>query len=172
MTHRRTLRWIAPLFALIIVSSLAHAPTSARAVSDRPIMAFYYPWWEPSDWSYDRMSDLPAPKYSGGDDEVLKRHIRQADEAGIDALICTWFGPDEERLNKRCRRIMELSQQMGSDLQFAIIPDQSAWAGLKSVDGLASALAVLKRDFFSQPNYLAFQGKPVVFWFYRPRWAA
>ncbi|MBX0329983.1 hypothetical protein K2Z83_20150 [Oscillochloris sp. ZM17-4] len=63
---------------------------------------------------------------------------------------------------------MELSTQMGSDLQFAIIPDQSAWAGLKSVDGLARALGVLQSDFMTKPNYLTFQGKPVVFWFYPP----
>ncbi|NTW01969.1 MAG: hypothetical protein HGA19_11880 [Oscillochloris sp.] len=165
MNHRRTLHWIAPLFALAVLISLASAPAPAHAVSDRPIMAFYYPWWEMSDWSYDRMSDLPAPKYSNGDDETLKRHIQQADNAGIDALICTWFGPDEERLNKRCRRIMELAQEMGSDLQFAVIPDQSAWDSLKSVDGLTRALAVLQSDFMSQSNYLTFQGKPVVFWF-------
>lgn len=168
ITHGRTLRWLVPLFALAALASLAHSPAPARAVSDRPIMAFYYPWWEQSDWSYGRMSDLPAPKYSGGDDETLKRHIQQADGAGIDALICTWYGPEEERLNKRCRRIMELAEGMGSDLQFALIPDQSAWASLKSVDGLASALAVMRRDFYTKANYLTFQGKPVVFWFNPP----
>ncbi|NTV65265.1 MAG: hypothetical protein HGA65_17280 [Oscillochloris sp.] len=169
MTQRRTLHWIAPLlFAATLLLSLVHAPAPARAVSERPIMAFYYPWWEQSDWSYSRMSDLPSPTYSGGDDETLRRHIQQADDAGIDALICTWYGPDEERLNKRCRRIMELSQQMGRDLQFAVIPDQSAWQALKSVDALARALSVLQSDFMSQSNYLTFQGKPVVFWFYPP----
>jgi hypothetical protein len=140
----------------------------ARAAAERPIMAFYYPWWEQSDWSYDRMSDLPAPRYSGGDEEVLKRHIRQADEAGIDALICTWFGPDEDRLNGRCRRLMQLAPAMGSDLQFAIIPDQSAWQSLRSVDALTRAIDVLERDFFGQSNYLRFQGKPALFWFNPP----
>jgi hypothetical protein len=111
------------------------------------------------------MSDLPAPRYSGGDDATIRRHIQQADDAGIDALICTWYGPNEERLNKRCRRLIELAREGGRDLQVAIIPDQSAWGSLKSVDGLAQALDVLKRDFFGQPNYLRFQGKPVVFWF-------
>lgn len=168
MAHRRTLHWIAPLFVLIMIASLAPAPAPARAVSERPIMAFYYPWWETSDWTYAKMSDLPVPQYSGGDDEVLKRHIQQASAAGIDALICTWFGPDEDRLNKRCRRIMDLAQQMGSTLQFAIIPDQSAWDSLKSVESLTRALAVLKSDFMSKSNYLTFQGKPVVFWFYPP----
>ncbi|MBX0326449.1 hypothetical protein K2Z83_01910 [Oscillochloris sp. ZM17-4] len=44
MTHRRTLRWIVPLFIIVAVASLAPAPAPAHAVSDRPIMAFYYPW--------------------------------------------------------------------------------------------------------------------------------
>lgn len=152
----------------VVMSALALTPAPARAVSDRPIMAFYYPWWENSDWSYDRMSDLPAPRYSGGDESVLRRHVQQADDAGIDALICTWYGPDEERLNARCRRLIELAREGGRDLQVAIIPDQSAWGPLKSIDGLARALDVLKRDFFGQPNYLRYQGRPVVFWFNPP----
>ncbi|NWF80658.1 MAG: hypothetical protein HXY37_11500 [Chloroflexi bacterium] len=161
----RQLRWCAPLLALLVVATLVGAPTPARAAAERPIMAFYYPWWEQSDWSYDRMSDLPAPRYSGGDEAVLRRHVQQADDAGIDALVCTWYGPDEERLNKRCRRLIELAREGGRDLQVALIPDQSAWGPLRSVDGLARALTVLQRDFFGQPNYLRYQGRPVVFWF-------
>jgi len=168
MPHRHLLRRLVPLLALLALLPGVGAPGPAHAVSDRPIMAFYYPWWEPSDWSYDRMSDLPAPRYSGGDDATIRRHVQQADDAGIDALICTWYGPDEERLNARCRRLMELARENNRDLQVAIIPDQSAWGPLKSVDGLARALDALKRDFFGQPNYLRFQGKPVVFWFNPP----
>ena len=163
-----SVRRLAPLFALLALVALASLPPAARAVADRPIMAFYYPWWEQSDWSYNRMSDLPAPQYTGGDDATIRRHIQQADDAGLDALICTWYGPDEERLNKRCRRLIELAREGGRDLQVAIIPDQSAWSSLKSVDGLANALSVLKSDFFGQSNYLRYQGKPVVFWFNPP----
>ncbi|NJN68448.1 MAG: hypothetical protein HC884_17915 [Chloroflexaceae bacterium] len=148
------------------ISALSPAPV--RAVSDRPIMAFYYPWYELTDWTYDRMSDVASPKYSGGDDETLKRHIRQANEAGIDALICTWYGPDETRLDTRCRRLQQLAAEEDGDLQIAIIPDQSAWSSLRSVEALTQALEVLERDLMSQPNYLKFRGKPAVFWFNPP----
>lgn len=156
------------LFVLIIASLVPLLSTLTHAQAERPIMAFYYPWWEMSDWTYDRMSDLPDPHYSGGDDETIKRHIRQADEAGIDAFICTWYGPDEERLDARCRRLMQLASELGSDLKVAIIPDQSAWPALKGIDALTNAIDVLERDFMSQPNYLRFQGKPAVFWFNPP----
>lgn len=168
MSIRRHLHWLALATILLAAMGLASAPRPALAVSERPIMAFYYPWWERSDWQTSKMSDLPDPLYSGGDDETIKRHIQQADDAGIDALICTWYGPDEERLNARCRRLQQLALDSGRDLQIAIIPDQSAWGSLKNVDALARALGVLQNDFMSKPNYLTFQGKPVVFWFNPP----
>jgi hypothetical protein len=128
-------------------------------------MAFYYPWWEENDWTYERMSDVPDPLYSSGDEATIERHIQQADQAGIDVFICTWYGPEEDRLDARCRRLMEMAREMGSDLQVAIIPDQSAWPALKSIDALVNALDVLEQDFMSQSNYFHFQGRPAVFWF-------
>ncbi len=167
LTIRRSLA-LACLVAFAL--PLAAPVERINAASDRPVMAFYYPWWEPSDWSYDKMSDLPAPTYSGGDDRAIRRHIQQADNSGIDVLICTWYGPNEDRLNKRCRRLLELVQESGRDLQVAIIPDQSAAfdSGMRTVDGLAGALEVLRRDFMGSPAYFRFQGKPAVYWFNPP----
>jgi hypothetical protein len=167
-------RYLSLCALLAFVLALVAAPqgaTTAQAASDRPVMAFYYPWYEKSDWSYNKMSDLPAPTYSGGDEAALKRHIQQADDAGIDALICTWYGPNEDRLDARCRRLLQLVQESGRDIRVAIIPDHSAAfdGGMRTVDGLASALDVLRRDFISSPAYFHFQGKPVVFWFNPPR---
>lgn len=150
---------------LVLTLTLLEPSAPTRAASDKPVMAFYYPWWDQSDWTYDKMSDLPVPRYSAGDDATINRHIQQADDAGIDALICTWFGPDEPRLDGRCKRLQALATASGRDLQIAIIPDHSAWANLKSVDSMVNALAALQRDFMSKPNYLTFQGKPVVVWF-------
>lgn len=158
------------LLALLIIATHSGGPAPAHAAPEpeRPIMAFYYPWWEFSDWSYSRMSDLPLIRYSGGDEATLRRHVQQADDAGIDALICTWYGPDEDRLNGRCRRLIELAREDGRDLRVALIPDQSAWSALRSVERLERALDVMKRDFFNQPNYLRYRGRPVVFWFNPP----
>ncbi|MBC8076361.1 MAG: hypothetical protein H7Y32_09835 [Chloroflexales bacterium] len=157
------------LLALLLCAALAPAlAPSARAASNRPVMAFYYPWWEQSDWSYDRMSDLPAMRYSSGDDDAMRRHLAQAAAAGIDGLICTWYGPSESRLDGRCRRLLDLAD--GSGVKVAVMPDQSAAfdPALRTVDGLAGALNTLQRDFMSKPAYLTFGGKPVVFWFNPP----
>ncbi|MGB9634360.1 MAG: hypothetical protein ACPL8I_13575 [Chloroflexaceae bacterium] len=77
MPYHRYLRRLAPMLILAILASLMIPPAApARAAPERPIMAFYYPWWEHSDWSYSRMSDLPSPRYSGGDDEAIRRHVQ------------------------------------------------------------------------------------------------
>src|SRR5262245_5685676 len=161
---RRPLALLGALtFALVLVGGPRTA-TPVQAASDRPVMAFYYPWYEKSDWSYDRMSDIPAPTYSGGDDSAIRRHIQQADDAGVDALICTWYGPKEDRLDKRCRRLLQLVQESGRKIRVAIIPDQSAAfdGGMRTVEGLASALDLIRRDFMGSPAYFRFQGKPVL----------
>ena len=166
---KRPGRWIVALITLflgtMVVLLLATPTPTTHANSERPVMAFYYPWWEENDWTYERMSDVPDPLYSSGDEATIERHIQQADQAGIDVFICTWYGPEEDRLDARCRRLMEMAREMGSDLQVAIIPDQSAWPALKSIDALVNALDVLEQDFMSQSNYFHFQGRPAVFWF-------
>jgi hypothetical protein len=165
--NRQKFRFL-PAFAYLIMCISLLAPQSAGrvfAASERPVLAFYYPWYEKSDWSYGRMSDLAAPTYNGGEEATLKRHIQQADDAGIDALVCAWFGPNEDRINARCRRLMDLIEQSGRDLKVAVMPEQAAWASLNSVGALTEAVNVLERDFMNRPSYFTFQGKPVVSWF-------
>ncbi|HEU4329025.1 MAG TPA: glycoside hydrolase family 99-like domain-containing protein [Roseiflexaceae bacterium] len=132
-----------------------------------PIIAFYYPWYEYSDWSYEKMSDLPNTVYVGSDETVMLRHLQQAEAAGIHALICIWFGPDNERLDKRCRRLLQLVQEHHLNIRIAIMPDQSSGSdpSLRTLDGLEKALTILDREFMSSPAYFTFRGKPVVFWF-------
>lgn len=160
-----TRRSLMPLLALAIALTLLPAAPAASAASARPVMAFYYPWYEPGDWSYDRMSDIAAPTYSGGDDATIRRHIQQAADAGVNALICAWFGPGEERINKRCRRLIDLAEQSGRDIKVALMPEQAAWPALGSVDALAGALDVAQRELMGRPGYFRFQDRPVVFWF-------
>lgn len=130
-------------------------------------MAFYYPWYEYSDWSYEKMSDLPSTVYMGSDEAVMLRHLQQAEDAGIHALICIWFGPDNERLDKRCRRLLQLVQQHHLNIRIAIMPDQSPGSdpSLRTLECLEKALTILDQDFMSSPAYFTFRGKPVVFWF-------
>lgn len=159
----RSLLGLSVLIALI-VSVAPHVPT-ANAAPSKPVMAFYYPWYEHSDWDSAKMSDLPPEPYSGGDDAVIARHVQQADDAGIDALICTWYGPNEGRLNERCGKLLRASE--GRDFNVTFIPDQAAdFTGtLRNPQGMIDSLIYLRDNYMSHPNWLRWNGKPVVvFW--------
>lgn len=151
------------LLALLVASAVLQPV--AYAAPAKPVLAFYYPWYEPGDWNPVRMSDLPVDPYSGGDDGVIARHIQQADDAGIDAFVCTWYGPNEARLNERCGKL--LNAAAGRDFNVTFIPDQAAdFTGtLKNPQGMIDSLRLLRDKYMRHPNWLRWNGKPVVvFW--------
>ncbi|MBK9714193.1 MAG: glycoside hydrolase family 99-like domain-containing protein [Kouleothrix sp.] len=143
-------------------------PPPSSASGPGPVLAFYYPWYEPDDWASGKMSAVASPTYSGGDDEAIRRHIQQADDAGIDALVCAWFGPHEERIDKRCRRLLQLVQESGRHIRVVLFPDPASFVELYTPGKMAEALDVIRKDFTSSPAYFTWQGKPVVF-FYGPK---
>jgi hypothetical protein len=161
------------LYCFIIIWMFLSVPTLVGALSPiesdlrqetphAPVMALYFPYWERSDWSYARMSDLPLQIYSGGDSETLERHIIEAENAGIDVLICVWYGPQEVILNERCKKLQDIALSRGSKLKFALLLDQSVWKLLSGIDNLSMAIDVIEQDFIAKQNYLIFKGLPVV----------
>ncbi|HZG68942.1 MAG TPA: endo-1,3-alpha-glucanase family glycosylhydrolase, partial [Herpetosiphonaceae bacterium] len=129
------------------------------------VLAYYFPWYEDADWTRGKMADLPVEPYSGGDDRVIASHVQQADDNGVDGFICTWFGPKEPRLTERCDKL--LSAAAGRDFAVTISPDQAAdFTGtLKTLEGMAGALGVIRDRWMPHPNWLTWDGKPVVvFW--------
>jgi hypothetical protein len=159
------LRRLLGLCALMLVAASLAGQPAAHAAPAKPVLAFYYPCYEPSDWNPARMADLPPEPYSGGSDGVIGRHIQQADDAGIDAFICTWYGPKEQRLNERCAKL--LNATAGRDFNVTFIPDQAAdFTGtLKTQQGMIDSLRYLRDNHMNHPNWLRWNGKPViVFW--------
>ncbi|MDQ5850892.1 MAG: hypothetical protein M3380_02245 [Chloroflexota bacterium] len=154
--------------ALFIILSAAVASLgmpAAQAEARAPVLAYYFPWHEDADWTSGKMSDLPVEPYSGGDDRVIASHVQQAGDNGIDGFICTWFGPKEPRLTERCDKL--LAAAAGRDFAVTISPDQAAdFTGtLQTLEGMAGALGVIRDRWMPHPNWLKWDGKPVVvFW--------
>ena len=159
------LRNLSFLALVVFASAGLLATPGAYAQAQKPVLAYYFPWYEPADWNSARMSDLPANQYAGGDDGTIQRHLQQADDNGIDGFICTWFGPNEPRLTERCDKL--LTSSAGRDFAITVAPDQAAdFTGtLKTADGMAAALGFIRDRWMSHPNWLKWSGKPVVvFW--------
>lgn len=155
-----------PLLVLAaLFTTLLYLITPAAADDHKPVLAFYFPWYEAGEWNPARMSDQPQLPYGGGDDQALRRHIQQAGDNGISGFICTWFGQNEPRLTDRCDRLLKAAS--GHAFAVTISPDQAAdFTGtLKTPDGMAAALAYMRDNWMGSPNWLNWNGQPVVvFW--------
>jgi hypothetical protein len=125
------------------------------------VIAFYYAWYQQSDWTLDTMVDLPQQTYDGGDTAALQRHLQQASDAGINVLACAWYGPNEDRINGNCRKLLKLAE--GTNVKVALFADSAAFTNLFTEDGMVQALQAVQNDWASSPAYYKVDGKPAFF---------
>jgi hypothetical protein len=78
----------------------------------RMVWAFYYPWYRLNDWSSEILVDRPSIPYASDDPDAIARHIEQAQEAGIDGFISSWWGPDSDT-DQNLVPLLDLAQERG-----------------------------------------------------------
>jgi hypothetical protein len=168
-------RWVCVLLLAALVLS-AGIPV-AHAQNERLVLAFYYAWFDRNAWSSGQFSDLPAQLYDSRDRATIQRHVAQAQSAGIDAFVQSWYGPSGGVNNM-------------TESNFAVLLDVAAQSGFRaavdfevtgpffgSIDDVQSALSILLSGHAQHPAYLRVGGKPVVFFWRQQRfsvddWAA
>ncbi|HLJ56356.1 MAG TPA: hypothetical protein VKT77_15060 [Chthonomonadaceae bacterium] len=140
----------------------------------RRVLALYYPWYatpavsrrwahydgvEPANKRIVSHAHYPAGgPYDSTDPAVIERHLRQAKEAGIDTLVCSWWGR-QDTTDRAIRLLIDRAPAHG--LTVCIY-----WERLQpQPDRLAATadLAYLLRTFGSKPGCLRLSGKPVLF---------
>ncbi len=158
-------RVLLALLAAVIVVGIGVTRSSAQA--ERLVLAFYYPWYGMDVWSDPALSDVPETPYNGSDPEVIARHVRWAQAAGIDVLVSGWFGPVGENITETTLR----------QLLNTVRPDQMAVAALFETDAVdffptlqsqQEALAYLLNTHARHPAYFRYRDRPVVV-VWRPR---
>jgi hypothetical protein len=143
----------------VVANSIALACEDMK----RAVIAFYYAWYDPSDWSSGKTSggDVPDPSYSGDDDATLNRHLQQASDAGIDVLACAWKGPGDAVTTNRCKRLLELADASGRNIKVAMFADEAGGWFSGGEDGMVAAIELLKNDFMTSPAYYKVKERPV-----------
>lgn len=137
----------------------------AQSSGDPLVLAFYYPWYDDSTWSTDRLSDLPAQPYVSSDRGVMGRQIDQAKAAGIDALIVAWYGPGGNNPTESNLAAM-LEEAAARNFRIGILFETDS-PFLGGPGDVTAALQHIQSVHAASPAFLRADGRPVIF-FWRP----
>ena len=141
---------------------------------EKRVLALYYPWYRTKavsgQWAHQdgvetanrRMAShthYPASgPYDSTDAAVIERHLGQAKAAGIDTLVCSWWGR-QDPTDRALRLLVERAPAHG--LTVCVY-----WERLfPQPDKLAATadLSYLLQTFGGKPGYLKVGGRPAVF---------
>ncbi len=164
--HLRGL-WLAILTLLLILGTLP-GPTLLRTVAagvERPVLAFYYPWYKQSSWCTCTMSDLPAAKYSSNDTKVIDRQIAEASRAGITGFIVSWWGKgsyEDGNFATMLDRVAAWNAKTSAHFVLAIHLEDDGTM-LQTEAHIEQQLRYAMASYTARSTYFHWQGKPVFF---------
>ena len=146
-----------------------HIPRPAKRV-----LALYYPWYgmpqRSGKWLHQdgveadkkRMAShvhYPAlGAYDSSDPATIEAHLRQAKEAGIDTLVCSWWGR-QDPTDRAIRAVLKAAPEIG--LTVSILWERIG--GERTEDSATADLVYLLETFGKQTGYLREAGRPVFF---------
>jgi hypothetical protein len=177
MKHIRqvTNRILAVLAIITILGPLLQSEPQAQAQTP-PTLAFYYAWFDDNTWASGQAADLPSPAYRSADAATIERHVAQAQGAGINAFVQSWYGPqvDYNQTETNFRMLLDIAARSGFQAGVDVEVMGPFFADAGSVQ---SALATLLATHVNHPAYLRYNGKPVIFFWRQQRfsvetWAA
>lgn len=129
------------------------------ATSQKMIWAFYYPWYTDSDWSSPGLNDHPLLPYASASHSIIERHIEQAQGAGIDGFISSWWGPGSET-DENLKTLLNLAQEknFGVSIYFETLTDEGPRSEAEIYHWLTYAIATYRQH----PAFMKIDGKPVI----------
>ena len=147
------------------------------------VLALYYPWYQTParsmKWAHQEGVDVrhkqilshahyPASgPYDSSDPALIDRHLAQAQAAGIDTLVCSWWGagdPTDEAIRVLLKRAPKYH------IKICVLWEQYAGAG--GADELRRNLTYLLQGMARSSAFLKADNRPVIFVYERVRQSA
>jgi len=136
-----------------------------------PVLAFYYAWFDENTWRSGQSADMPVQPYRSADPATIARQVVQAQNAGINAFVQSWYGPQIEnnQTETNFQILLDAAQQSGFK---AAVDFEVTGPFFPDVGAVQNALAVLLATHVNHPAYFRYQGKPVIFFWRQQRFSA
>ena len=132
---------------------------------NRPVLAFYYPWYTTSSWCLCRMSDLPTIRYNSSDEVTIERQVNWAANAHITGFISSWWGPGDQTDTNFAKVLAysnALERSTGYHFASTIYFETNA-AAFGSTSKIVNGLRYVLSHYSNNNNFLHWHGKPVIF---------
>lgn len=151
-------RMLALVFLMLTITNHAQTP-------ERQVWVFYLSFWT-GEASWDNvgrfLDDLPLiGKYNSKMPDVAAQHIAQAQGAGIDAFLVSWFGADE-RVTTTPALLNILDRAGEVDFAVGAVVDIYNPSFNRDYARLTASLHYLVDEVAQHPAYLRYQDKPVI----------
>lgn len=152
---------VAFLIAGLIPLLYYPTPTSAAPESqgNRLVLAFYYAWYDDNSWG-GGVPDVPSPRYASRDRATIERHVSQAQGAGIDALVQSWYGPGNPTEDNLVT-LLDVANGKGFKVAVDFEVASPYYGGSRAT--MVEGLRHLINGHANHPAYLRWNGKPVIF---------
>jgi len=160
--NKKTAFVLVVLFALLTTLGARPGVACAQAKDSRLTLAFYYAWYDENTWTPDLVPDMPVQPYRSSDRATIERHVAQAQAAGIDALVVSWWGPQEKnnQTETNLRALLDVAQARGFHATVDFELTSPFYANQADV---TAALRYLLETHAQHPAFLRYDGKPVIF---------
>lgn len=142
--------------------------TQANINPNRPVFAFYYTWYNQSDWCGCHMSDLPTIRYRSKDDETIERQLNFAAKAHITGFINSWWGAGDQT-DKNFAKLLShsatLEQQTGYRFTSTLYMESDA-PQLNTTNKMIASLRYVIAHYTNDSHFYRWHGKPVLFFWH------